>query len=400
MKISLNNFKIFFILFGVFGFPFFVTINLLLGTDVSQGSIIYRALLVFFSLVIIFISIAKRHRLRLDLLILFLFIYSIRLIYDLYYRDLTSPFISQNLLSLFYFGNIVIPVLALSYSNINMTKLNTAFLYTSLIQCAVILIGLYLLFGSNLDQLLLDRYLFTSENINSGKGSPLNPILVSRFGGVLFVLLSFNVLYKKIKLPRYLTITGFTLSIILLLLGGSRGPFVVSFFLSILIAFFYLKNSNIYNSFISSIGLSILVVVLFFLINVYSKSIGLIDRLNNSILNSNQFNYGREDHFNAAFNQFINNPFFGDQIFDSHLGSYPHNIFLESFMALGFFGGLILAYLIFKNIFKGFRNYKANIYLTFLCFTLFALTSGAIWNSFEFWILLVSINNKRLQLSY
>lgn len=396
MKISLNNFNIFFILLVVFGFPIFVTTNLLLGFDTSQGSILYRALVVIFSFIIIFNSFNKLNKIRLGLFTLFLFLYSVRLIYDLSIRSIPSPSMDPQLIYLFHFGGVIIPVIAVSFMKINIVKLNTSIFYVSFIHCIFVLIGLYLLYGTNIVQLLSERYMYGDDSINGGTGSPLNPILVSRSGAVLFVLLLVNVLFKTNKIKSYLYIVGFILSILLIVLGGSRGPLVTCIVLSIITIFFYLKNSNTKNIFVVLFGFLVSLIGLNYTITNYSESIGLVIRINESLLNQEDVNYGgRGGHFESAFNQFINNPFFGDKIFDNHLGFYPHNLFLESFMALGIFGGLIFAYLTFINTIKGGKKNIINTYITFLCFTLFGFTSGAIWSSFEFWILLAVINKFR-----
>lgn len=394
MKISLENFNVFFILLVVFGFPIFVTTNLVLGFDTSQGSIIYRALVVIFSFIIIFNSFNKVSKIRLGLFTLFLFLYSIRLIYDLSIRSISSPFIVPQIIYLFHFGGIIIPVTAVSFMKINTYKLNATIFYGSFVQCFFVLIGLYLLFGTNIVQLLSERYMYTDESVNGG-GSPLNPILVSRTGAVLFVLTLFKVLFKINKKHSYLYVLFFILSIILILLGGSRGPLVACVLLSIIMIFFYLKKSNFKNKFTFCLLLLVLLIGLSHIITTYSESIGIVNRFNESLLNQGDVSYGREGHFESAMNQFIDNPFFGDKIFDNYSGNYPHNIFIESFMALGIFGGVIFAYITIINIIKCGKKNIINIFITFVCFSLFGCTSGAIWSSFEFWILLAVINKFR-----
>lgn len=395
MKISLNNFNIFFILLVVFGFPIFVTTNLLLGFDTSQGSILYRALIVIFSFVIIFNSINKLTKIRLGLFTLFLFLYCVRLIYDLSIKSIPSPNIDPQLIYLFHFGGIIIPVIAISFMQINTVKLNTTILYVSFVQCFFVLIGLYLLYGTDIVQLAAERYMYGDDSINGGNGSPLNPILVSRTGAVLFVLLLVNVLFKTNKIKSYSYIVGFILSISLIILGGSRGPLVTCFLLSIITIFFHLKNSNFKNIFVVFFGVLLVLIGLNYLITNYSESISLFTRVNESLLDESGVISGRKLHYSSAINQFINNPFFGDKIFDDYLNFYPHNLFLESFMALGIFGGLIFSYITIINIIKGGKKNIINIFITFVCFSLFGFTSGAIWSSFEFWILLAIINKFR-----
>jgi hypothetical protein len=395
VRISLENFNVFFIHLVVSGFPIFVTTNLLLGFDTSQGSILYRALVVIFSFIIIFNSFNKLTKIRLGLFTLFLFLYSVRLIYDLSIRSIPSPFIVPQIIYLLHFGGIIIPVTAVSFMKINTDKLNTTIFYVSFVQCFFVLIGLYLLYGTNIVQLLSERYMYTDNSVNNGGGSPLNPILVSRTGAVLFLLLLVNVLFKTKIIKSYLYIVGFILSISLILLGGSRGPLLTCIVLSIITIFFHLKNSNFKNIFVVLFVVLVVLIGLSYLIATYSESIDLVQRVNESLLNRGNVSYGREGHFNSALNQFIDNPFFGDKIFDNYSNFYPHNLLLESFMALGIFGGLIFLYINIINIIKCGKKNIINIFITFVCFSLFGFTSGAIWSSSEFWILLAVINKFR-----
>ena len=397
MKLKLENFNIFLIFLSIFGFPIFVTISLLIGFNTSDGSVFYRFLIVLLSITVIIFQIKKIPRLKLNAVTIFFILYTLRITYDLTLRGITTTYIENSKIFLFYFGGIIIPTIAISFMKINFEKLNNLIFRISLIQCFFILVGLYLLYGVDLISLLTDRYLFTSNEINNGSGSPLNPILVSRCGATLFILLLVNILFGKIKLKSLSALIAFVISVSLILLGGSRGPLVSCVILSLISFFLFFKNSNIKNIIFGFLFFLSIFFGFEYLINSYSESINLVSRVNESLLSSDQISFGREEHFKSAFKQFINNPILGDKIFDNYSNFYPHNLFLESFMALGLFGGLLFIFIIFRNLvnFQQKKNY-INLYVLFSIFLLFVCTSGSIWNSFEFWVILILINNKYL----
>lgn len=397
MKLKLENFNIFLIFLSIFGFPIFVTVSLLIGFNTSDGSVIYRFLIVLLSITVIIFQIKKIPRLKLNAVTIFFILYTLRITYDLTLRGITTTYIENSKIFLFYFGGIIIPTIAISFMKINFEKLNNLIFRISLIQCFFILVGLYLLYGFDLISLLTDRYLFTSNEINNGSGSPLNPILVSRCGATLFILLLVNILFGKIKLKSLSALIAFVISVSLILLGGSRGPLVSCVILSLISFFLFFKNSNIKNIIFGFLFFLSIFFGFEYLINSYSESINLVSRVNESLLSSDQISFGREEHFKSAFKQFINNPILGDKIFDNYSNFYPHNLFLESFMALGLFGGLLFIFIIFRNLvnFQQKKNY-INLYVLFSIFLLFVCTSGSIWNSIEFWVILILINNKYL----
>lgn len=395
MKIQFENFNIILIFLSIFGFPVFVTLSLIFGFNTSDGSIFYRFLVVFFSLLVILLQIKKLPKLKLNALTLFFILYSVRIVYDLSLKGITTSYIETSKIYLFYFGGIILPAIAISFMNINFNKLNQLIFHISLIQCFFVAYGLYLLYGFDILSLLSDRYLFTSSEINDGNGSPLNPILVSRSGATLFALLFVNILFNKVKLKSIVSLISFILSFSLILLGGSRGPLIACVLILIFSLFYYYKESINKNIIYGFLIFLLMYFGINYLINNYSESIGLVTRINDSLLNSSGFTFGREEHFKSAFNQFLNNPIIGDKIFDNHSNFYPHNLFLEAFMALGLFGGsLFLLFIFHKLIYFSEKKSFINLYILFSMFTLFSCTSGAIWNSIEFWIIAFVVGQK------
>ena len=396
-----SNILPFFILLNLFGFPIIIAVNLYLGLSTSMGSIMYRSIILIIALLLIAnaITFKKKPTLQVKLLVLFWILYSIRLFYDLSIRDLyleSEFYDSSDTIYLFAFGGILIPLLAIIMNAkfINFKVLGKLLLKASFIQCIFVLLGLYKLFGINLGQIAAQRHLYSSAQLgeNLTGGSPLNPILVSRCGVLLILLAVSNYLFQRDKTHFLIKYFAIPLGLLLVILGGSRGPLVSMLLVLIFIYFIFLNKNKLKSKVIlRQIIISIsLLYVLFFVYQMFSEQIGLFDRF--SQLNDNaSIDLGRSEHWSAAINQFMDNPFLGDQIFDKHLWIYPHNLIIEAFMALGVVGGLLFLYLIISNLLKYSSIVKHQIktlpiLLLFMLYLMFGMSSGGLYNSTEFWI--------------
>ncbi|MFW5886689.1 MAG: O-antigen ligase family protein, partial [Bacteroidota bacterium] len=141
------------------------------------------------------------------------------------------------------------------------------------------------------------------------------------------------------------------------LLGASRG----SIFALILPFLFLLYKSK---SIKKKIGLTLFIVVssavIVYLSNKFESS--LILRLLNiqQDIESGSSSAARLDIWHSSFQQFLNNPLFGNSLESEKYGMYPHNIFLEVLISTGIIGSipfLILVYNGFKGTFFIIKNH-------------------------------------------
>jgi O-antigen ligase len=77
-------------------------------------------------------------------------------------------------------------------------------------------------------------------------------------------------------------------------------------------------------------------------------------------------------------------------------GMYPHNFFLEAFMATGFLGGIPFMILIGLSIIQSYKVIKTNhpaswIIILYLQFIVFGMFSTGLYSSQDFWCLLFYI---------
>lgn len=88
----------------------------------------------------------------------------------------------------------------------------------------------------------------------------------------------------------------------------------------------------------------------------------------------------------GAFNQFLDNPLFGDYLVERSLGFYPHNVLLESYMSTGLVGGLSFTVWFLStaiSITKLLKSRHSYSWIALLAtqFLIGGLFSGAIWSN-------------------
>jgi len=118
----------------------------------------------------------------------------------------------------------------------------------------------------------------------------------------------------------------------------------------------------------------------------------LIDRI---LLATNTGDQGRSSLWHKGLEQFANHPIFGnsfvlDRTAGSWVGFYPHNIIVESLIALGIIGGILILCIIGKGIFVAYKEIVQNsvngwLGILFLQFSILAMFSNAIYTNHFFW---------------
>ena len=153
--------------------------------------------------------------------------------------------------------------------------------------------------------------------------------------------------------------------------------------------------------------ISIIVFILFIFyiqeLNVFFSSYGtgFVERLANSFLeyDNKDITSGRNEIYFNSINEFFENPFFGSSflIQSEPKGEYPHNLVIESFMALGIIGGVLFMSLIFITLKKAFKLIRINkkytfISLLFVQYLIFSMFSRSIINLPLFWVTMILVN--------
>lgn len=104
-----------------------------------------------------------------------------------------------------------------------------------------------------------------------------------------------------------------------------------------------------------------------------------------------------------AVEQFLANPLFGSAFVELESGQYPHNLFIESAMAMGVVGlglALVIAFRAFRSAWRFARRGEILLPMLFIQYFVGAQVSGAIWGSAALWatlalLLAPSLNAKQ-----
>lgn len=383
----------------VFGFPIVLLIPIYIGQETTKYSIIYRAICVFLMIILLFTpsrSPNRTQRNTFTALIIFWFIFLFRIIYDFEFRNILQSSIYSNnplIIYLFAFFLSFLPIISIYHARnyLNQEKIEKLIFLFALLQSISVLLGLYFNYGINVDRLFFDRsqFAYGAKSI----AHPLNPISVGRSGSILFLLGFYNFIIKR-RMNIGIFIISSLLGLLLIFIGSSKGPFLTT--ILVIIIFIMLKPKIFLskNYLLTFFGFLIILTSMDFLVEL-----NLIRRFSTPDLNEAVL---REDIWLSAFIQFLNNPIFGDSIFD-HYGMYPHNIYIEVLMATGLIGAIPFFYFL-KNLIKKavylFKNNSENssIVVLLLTYLLFSFTSGSLYFSPELWVIVsIVLFNYRLK---
>ena len=141
--------------------------------------------------------------------------------------------------------------------------------------------------------------------------------------------------------------------------------------------------------------ISVVFVVSFFVVsNAFLSSAGFdfVTRFLTPDAGNAFSNVGRETMIQGAIGQFEDHPLFGDAMLERTSETYPHNVFLEAFMATGLFGGLLF----FGMYVDAFRNaWRASrapgygwLFIFLIQTTSLSFFSGSLYSVSDVWIVL------------
>lgn len=386
-----------------FAYPISAVLSFFLGVNSTIFNIGYRGIAILLAIYIIFKSIklpvGKQNLYILPVIVFFVF-YFFRLLYDISITNVESDQKPFQIFS-FFIGNIILSIFAISRGIVycDFGRMVKRSFYTLMVVNLLILFTFLFQNDFSLSpEVLLARAEVKGLEENS---SLVNSISYGLYGGYLLIICMSMVVFmpneytKKFKLWIY----GFlVLGLVNLILGSSRGPFIFTIMDCLLLCCIYLyaeKRAGRYVRF-----LVVMVTMFFFggyILSYLSSNnveLGLFDRIGRL---GEQIQSGEKESRNYLYDQalemFYDSPVVGSQYVLIPEGGYPHNMFLEVLMSLGFLGLIMYLGILFsyqKKI-RDFKNYPpqflAFVFLSFLSFGL-TMTSGNIYQNVDFWNLL------------
>ncbi|MCG8539353.1 MAG: O-antigen ligase family protein [Clostridia bacterium] len=210
-----------------------------------------------------------------------------------------------------------------------------------------------------------------------------------------------------------------TISLILTVIYGSRGPLVVIFLCGLLLFLFSKRISKIKK--INILGFSCIII---FLVNKYNLFVKLIDNIYYTMgiqtyalakllmmfnIGFIEASSGRGRIYSILWDHIKQNPVMGHGIGFSHkiLGCTPHNIFLQILLEFGIIGLLVWMIVLTYCLYKYKKIYSKREERLFIIITLIAsialgrlLISSDMWLRPEYWLALSMLFNFKYKHKY
>ncbi|MCU4677336.1 O-antigen ligase family protein [Catenovulum sp. 2E275] len=364
--------RIYFIL-CILGYPIAVVLAQLISIDNFFVSVVYRALLIVFSLYFIIIHIvSKFNKSHLLIIILFVFFwvsYFLRAYYQVETEGLNKPIKEYFIWGV---GVCLLPALAVARLNPIITfKGNQT--YLSIALCVSVIL---FLFSS-------DTVADVNGDIYSNGRIQLEAFNTLAFGNLAatLIIIAFTSGVKN----KYILLGIYIFCFYLLITAASRGALV-----SLVCSFiFFITCSRGISKFKLIISFSFLAIISSnFITSSFTDRI--LDVLNGTDVSMAY----RFISYLGAMEIFLENPILGASLEEPNTGYYPHNILLEVAMSLGIFGTSILILLVYLAFRGGTRYVKlgreyALIPMLFIQYFVAANFSGSIVTNNVFWYLLL-----------
>jgi O-antigen ligase len=363
----------------IVGFPIAALSETFAGTGTQSLTVPYRVLIIFISLAVVATVPFARVRGKFDSwLSLFLALYLGRLIYDS-----QTNYIAGNSFALqFYIGVVLVPLAAIAIGGVDR--------FSDHLLARYIMIGAgTVVFLASLGQALGLAYnpweQYGQTNIRLGFEA-LNPISLGQVAASA-ILASIIVLINRTSnlLWRISALLIIIISSILLIQAGSRGALVS---IAAALLWFGLTKAK------RAAFIAPLLFVVFTFGLAQTDLLNKITSLQDGGIYTDASAVSRLDSQKVAIDDFLDAPLIGKHYANPGLeeGEYPHNILIETAMALGVIGLLLWGIMLFraaKNMISSLSVLRPMLCILFVQKFVGGMLSGSIWASDATFILLM-----------
>ena len=304
------------------------------------------------------------------MLLLFFGLYLCRLLYDSYFAD--NEFAPDALQ--FFIVATVIPTIAIALA-IESKFDERLFSSRLILMVAVSLLGLYA---------LLYTGKVTIETFSRASLAALNPISLGHLAATGVIAAAFIAFSRRSLFWIGTAILTAAISVPTLFAAGSRGPIV-----AMIAALIWLGTTDKRRALI----IIPLLTVGFLLV---PKDNFLFERLMGSFNGFDRSSLARFEIQTSALADFVENPFLGKHFMDASFGegSWPHNYFLESAMAMGILGLAVSVTLVLSSFKAALSSVnQTNPLLTALLVQALvaAQLSGSLWGGDKLFALIAAV---------
>lgn len=315
---------------SMLGYPIAGSMAQIFSVESTVFSYPFRGLIAGLSVALIVSGIVMGH-FRLPLLIgLFLVAYLIRMAWD--YNFSLLPNAGRDML--FYISSVLLPTLAMCTAHLYYEERNASlmFLPVGVVACVFIIYAIYLNSSLTSELSLTQRNYFEA----------LNPITIS-YTGMLTAVAAFTAFQFLPTGQRWLiVIPAVAIGLTAFLLGGSRGPVIGA---SLFFGLYAIVRQKAF------LGFSILAGLVVIILLASTTDIAVFQRFMD--IQNDISVLQRLDYQMLSWQAAVENPLFGSAYLELTTLTYPHNLVIESAMALGFFGAalmLVLQITLFRDL--------------------------------------------------
>lgn len=373
---------------SVTGYPIAGGLSQYLGLDSTYTSYPFRAIVIVLSLNAIAMAITVGNttmgQFKLPLpVIVFMMMYLARLLWD--YSFTAIPNVDRDLL--YFIATVLVPTLAMGACYSHFEERATAIALLAVGTTACILI--------QMNQSFLYELAASVDRSTRLGFESLNPISISYAG--LYTMIAAYVVGQGMRwqLRIVLTFPIIGLGFMTFLAGGSRGP-MVSIAVFLLLASLVNQRARL----LLVLGICIMSVLFY----VFGEDLAIVQRF--TAFSYDMSVWERLYIQQMSIDQAISNPVFGSAYLELSTLAYPHNILIESAMALGFLGFGIMIALQIKFLIDSYSSLKAGYFLLPFIVVVAIVNgwiSGSIFGSIDFFVggtlmwLLISGSSKTLK---
>lgn len=320
---TLSSQSIFIALLGlvVFGYPLTSLLTAFVQLNTETFTYTGRIVTFCFGLIALFMPGARVRKGVIFLLIFFFFVYITRLIYDAFFANILG---AADALLIFI---VMTVVPALGLWSLVPTAINLISIHKGLIIFGLVFLSIYYAayFSGRFEISFID------EDVGRLNFSRLGPIALGH-AGVSCILIGICSLKTREIIWKASSLLLIFSSIPIVLSVGSRGPVLAL----LLCSFVFLRGFGLRNKIFFIITALLIIFYTFQQSTTFLRVGNLLDFQQDLDLSA----LARLEYQRLAIQSFISSPLFGEFYIDPSLGKgkYPHNIMIETGMALGLIG--------------------------------------------------------------
>lgn len=370
------------------GYPLVAAFATMFGLPNTAMSIAMRALNFALALLLVLAGMVGRRGRGAPVLLLLLMVFWGAYVVRLYSDTLYDPPLLGREVTYYWIwaiGGSLVPMLGLAMKSHRPQQADDYFRWLYLATLAACFLSLFLATGTVSTE--------AGAEYESGRLrlEALNPISLGHLGAMLVELSAWALLFHR---PwsrgsrRLLLLVGLAIGCYVLLAANSRGPILatIACFL-FLLCFVSFRYKFAVMAFLLAGAVAVVPLSLYLEeahnINAFSRIFGMS-------LEQHAEQSSRLDLFASAFEVFWANPWFGGALEEPVTRGYPHNVIVESFMALGFFVTVLFIGVLVALCYRAatlFRRHPQYGWpaLLFLQYLVGAQFSGSLYGSTFLW---------------